>query len=739
MLGFVLVFLLIKIIIGNNNNNLVDYCSVDFLCNQEISYSYPQKGYSEVFRYLSEPIFEDICLTIQPLHPSYNTVSFDTHALYCNTTQRYGNSEVDNYQLIYLPFIVPEGLYSIEFFEVSRAKSINAIFSQVYYFTEFLYGNALTFPIQIMHPSYGSLKSRTFSFLVSPPVSYHRTFDGIFLAIEGIFHSLLPTDTRTIDAQSVTEPATWFLSVHPILQSNLFRQLIVDLELLTMLEPDILPVLYGEKQMMDYSAGENIPRRLSPEEVSLIQFGLPNYRYIEFILSDEEILAQRLFHVKENIQNEEQLQRILDEEKRLWKEQLRKVFEERGFNSGQKKNRTLPGSTGINKNTKKKNDVKKQNNKLQQNPFFQINPKSVSAVPQTNPQETGRAEGGQSRKDRKMNICIKTGNSMDGQKKIFLQQTEFMNSEKFNFIWIISLIMGETIEKYEKNFDQLDPKSFFHHLFSLQKRQSNVFVTNSAFNTHLLQSEDLEEIPVGETISAAMIWEQNKTRLYEYMHQHYVNVGGNLDLLTPSWCKQFYEVMKSIFLDNSCDLMIYGNARGFTSDVFITDVGKSLSIPTMTELLNLYLDERGIPDIIVAPSLHSLNHDSVQLPVASNQLYYSFKQNPLGVVIAPSVDYQNFFHKHYEERIKQRKAFRRAKSCDLFNHYEFPYEVNPETDVFIRHYPCILIGFVARLAGGELMNSFVVSFRFFIFHYYLFFCIFQRKILDWCYKPLIMH
>jgi hypothetical protein len=713
MLRFVFFVLLIEIIIGNNNNNnnLVEYCSIDFLCNQEISYSYPHKGYSEVFRYLSDPIFEEICLTIQPLHSSSNRVSFDTHALYCNTTQRYGNNPVDNYQLIYLPFVVPEGLYSIQFFEVSRTKNVNSIFSQIYYFAEFVYGNTVTFPIQILHPSYGSLKSRTFSFLLTPPTlsssnNNHRSFDGIFLSIEGIFHSLLPPETRTIDAQTVTEPATWFLSVHPILQSNLLRQLILDLELLTALEPDIIPVLYGEKQMMDYSEGKN--RRLSTEEVSLIQFGLPNYRYIEYILSDEEILAQRLFNVKDSIQSEEQLQRILDEEKRLWKEQLRKVFEERGFNSGKKnnkQNRSPPGQTGSSRSIKNNNVVKKENNKLEQNPFFQINPKSSSAASQTTRPETERADGDHSRNVRKMNICIKTGNSMDGQKKIFLQQTESMDPEKFNFIWIVSLIMGETIEKYERIFDQLDPKSFFHHLFTLQKRQNNVFVTNCAFNTHLLQSEDLEEIPVGETISAAMIWEQNKTRLYEYMHQRYVNVRGNLDLITPSWCKQFYEVMKSMFLDNSCDLMIYGNARGFTSDVFITDVGKSLSIPTMTELLNLYLDERSIPDIIVAPSLHSLKHDSIQSPVASNQLSHSYKQSPLGVVIAPSVDYQNFFHKHYEERIKQRKASRRANSCDLFNHYEFPYEVNAETDVFTRHYPCILIGFVARLAGGKLMTS----------------------------------
>ena len=59
-------------------------------------------------------------------------------------------------------------------------------------------------------------------------------------------------------------------------------------------------------------------------------------------------------------------------------------------------------------------------------------------------------------------------------------------------------------------------------------------------------------------------------------------------------------------LSENCDLMVYGNSRGFSSDVLITDVCGLLGYPTATELLNLFADTRVLADAVVRAVVYSI-------------------------------------------------------------------------------------------------------------------------------------
>jgi hypothetical protein len=654
---------------------IVEYCSIDLLCQQKISYSYPKKGYSEVLHYFPDPIYESLCLTIKPLRAPSVPLLFDTNAVYCNATKATENV-IDSFQLFYLPFLVPEGLYSIQFFDTSIQRGIKSLSSQIYYFTEFFHENIIPIPVQIFEPSVGTLASHKLKLLFQAPVLTTSTVpggevpDGIFFTVDGIINQVLSLESSFIETATTIEPASWFFSMQLIAHSDYLNRLLLDIHLLAPNDAAVLPILYGEKKFDDFQGKEN--HQVTAEQVSQIRLGLPNYHYMEFILSDQEILEQRLYSVKGSFQDFKQLsEKKLKKEKIIWKSKLNELFQERGFST----------------------QDRRQNEML----TFEANVNSAITV-----------SSERKKKKKRMNICVSTGNSMDGQKKIWLQQTEFMDQEKFNFIWIMSLSAAESIEKYIAMFHEgsLNQNSLFHHLHTLKTKQENVIIVDSAFNSHLIAQEDLAQFPEGDRNypSAAMVWEHNKTKIYEYAHDRYLRAGGNLEAITPRWCNHMYEVMKKNYLENNCDLMVYGNARGFTTDVILTDVGKTLKIPTLTELLNLYLDEQSIPDIIVAPSLHSLQHESIQLPVEGNQRFHQYTVRPLEIVIQPAVDME-FYQKKYEEKLEKfRQPFKRAKNCEMFNDYQFPFELNQERDVFTRHYPCVLVGFVGRLSGGELFD-----------------------------------
>ena len=370
-----ILFWIFLIVVWSNDPNVVEYCPIDSLCNQFTSYSYPLRGYSEVFYYDLENSITSTCLQLSPIKVQ-NNLPFDPNSIFCNSSTVI-DDQVLTFQYFYLPFIVPEGLYNIHFFEISRALAKHAIISRTYYFMNFNASNSLLFSPFLAEPKFGTLKSRKMKVLLTPDSRVSPYYDGIFLSICGIFSQLLPPQTDIIETQSITEPGSWFLTFLQVKEANLLQSLIIDLQLQDTSEPDVLPILFGSKQLP--KSENDAYRQISQEDLARIEFGLPFESYMEFILSDQDILNQRLFYPKQSISNFEQLYTKLSFEKKRWKNKLTKLFQERGFllNSAvdSPESSTTPKKTLDNSSTRRR---KLSIESISGNPHLIINPSSSS-------------------------------------------------------------------------------------------------------------------------------------------------------------------------------------------------------------------------------------------------------------------------------------------------------------------------------------------------------------------------
>lgn len=291
-----------------------------------------------------------------------------------------------------------------------------------------------------------------------------------------------------------------------------------------------------------------------------------------------------------------------------------------------------------------------------------------------------------------INICILSGLQMDGQKKIWLDQFSNLSPSEFRFTLILSDPTGSNLNP--------DKQSIFSHLSS----SSNVKVVYQS-NAQLTISEDNLSIkPSDGGPSAEEFWQNNMTRLFIYMHQRFESANGQVDLISPDWVRVYYQTNIDFYSPLQCDMFVYGNSRGYSSDVFIVDFAKVLQIPTMTELLNLYLEEDLLPDIIIAPSLHSLQHESIQYPIHQKLLHRG--STSFGIVISPSVELKHFNSVKFSQALPNVsiKPQSRAKSCNI---------TSPEEKTVLNkfrtflHWPCIMIGFVGRVTAEKNPGLFV--------------------------------
>jgi hypothetical protein len=636
--------------------DVVEACSVDLLCDQYLSYSFPSKGYSQIFLYSEKDLnLDSICLSFSVVSKSILSPGLVENRVYCNETLDRSAS----YPSLIIPLVLSEGLYSISFFAASRNEHYNIFENQHHYIFPLVDLSKEPFPFnyQLTSPSFGSLVAGKLKLLFKPFYSdSQRNYQAVVLCIDGAINNILPANADVVQTQNEIEPGSWFISLLPVSHADTAFTLVTEMFLSLQVDKTVLPYIFHPGKYEERLKEVKESRRMfSSSDLSLMNYGLPYYHYLEIVLSDDEIANQRLFHSQRRLQlNEQTLQLQLIQEKINWKSQLKKLFYERNFVNIFRNRSSTTANSDANNILAKKN----------------------------------------------MNICITSGGSMDGQKRIWLQQIEYMNPEKYSFIWILSFLEGGTVETLNAS----NPNSFYNQLLQVTARRplsNNIKIVNSLYNYHVIQEEELSQIPPDETIPVSMLWQSNKTKLYEYLHERYNKAQRKLENITPRWCYEFYQIMKRILIDNECHVIVYGNGRGFNTDVFITDVAKVLGIPSITELLNLYLDDRAIPDIIVGPSLHSLKHQTIQQPVIINQASNGYSVLPLQVVISPSVNQEVF--SPVAAKITSASLLK-AKSCSLYNNFTLPFQLTKEGDVFIKHYPCILVGFVGRLSIGDFVS-----------------------------------
>lgn len=267
-----------------------------------------------------------------------------------------------------------------------------------------------------------------------------------------------------------------------------------------------------------------------------------------------------------------------------------------------------------------------------------------------------------------IDICIWTSSVMDGQKRIWLQQAEFLDHSKFSFAWIISLLGNHTVaEAMRSPLDFLLKGSLIAALLEIP----DSVMVDSPFNMLSLPVATIADSPAGIDVQlSTSLLESNQSVLFEYVRQRLVIANGTIELTSPPWCRRILEAVKEVLTSLQCDILVYGNNRGFSSDVLITDVARALGIPTVTELLNLFIHPYVMPDVVVAPSHYALNHKSIQTSLLEAKVL------PATGVICPAVD---------------------------FNHF-YPRPTSPLVRKDIVMPALIKIGFVARVSVGEKLR-----------------------------------
>eukprot|EP01032_Pedospumella_encystans_P009477 gene9477-11152_t len=280
------------------------------------------------------------------------------------------------------------------------------------------------------------------------------------------------------------------------------------------------------------------------------------------------------------------------------------------------------------------------------------------------------------------------GNTIDGLRSVWLQQSEFMDSNRFAFTWILAA---------EATTQQSPPSKYTLRvaLRNLSNYNHNVFVQDTA--GFALQLNDLHEIPNDGSSAAVYMWAGNTTNLYLYAHQRWRVANRDIDAMSPPWCKRMYENMRLSLLTAGCKVAVYGNDRHFGANVVIIDTARTLNITSVGELSNHIVHPLTVPDVLVAPSEFAAHHPSIQElleSVAANNMHNT---GVTLVVISPSVNTDTLRPPLPEERsnAKLQQQLYRHLGCVVTG------------TAPINRSPCIVIGFLARLSKEKSPGLFL--------------------------------
>lgn len=115
-------------------------------------------------------------------------------------------------------------------------------------------------------------------------------------------------------------------------------------------------------------------------------------------------------------------------------------------------------------------------------------------------------------KPEKVNVCIWSSLNMDGQKRIWLDQTEHLDDSKFEFTWIISLGEGKTIADVSRNGN--GNPTLLSLVTSVLNLRKNGRAIDSPYNSVVLGVEALEMDPEDGRQPASQIWDGDELALY---------------------------------------------------------------------------------------------------------------------------------------------------------------------------------------------------------------------------------
>jgi len=317
-----------------------------------------------------------------------------------------------------------------------------------------------------------------------------------------------------------------------------------------------------------------------------------------------------------------------------------------------------------------------------------------------------------------INVCIYSNDVMDGQKTIWIQQSQYMNdfNRNIHFTWFLDMYDDNPVmlsllkinEYYDKKYkDDRDGDKHHHphHLISIkedvqfkitQNDLQSISYYNDEYNDDVIQNDDHHHN-----------WKNNITIIFKYIYDRFIIANRNISNIQPLWCKKFYLLLQQQLLSENCNIIVYGNPRHFNIYSLVLLVSDLLLIPSVTELCNHYLNEFMIPTVIVAPSIHAIEHDGLNIHESQSSLS-SASTSVIKMVIPPSVDTNKFrpYDDMFDDGLTSTPPYHHP-SCNIIS--------NSMNHTHHHHHPCVVIGFIARLAPGL---------SFWINTYHLFFIIF---------------
>jgi hypothetical protein len=295
-------------------------------------------------------------------------------------------------------------------------------------------------------------------------------------------------------------------------------------------------------------------------------------------------------------------------------------------------------------------------------------------------------------RESRVNVCFFGADLMDGQRRIWLLQSEHMDRSRFRFKWILGQHQGGDLGDTATVADS-SVRSQLKHLTYVEVLDSPGFE---------ISLQELQDDPGDGGPPASAVWRGDADNLFRYAHQRLIKHKHVINEVRPQWCRRMYQRTRDVLLRGNCSIVVYGNTRlqdgKVGGDVVITDTARALGIPSVAELMNLFVSEQILPDVIVAPSAYALQHESIQAVLgnarsgvnrstgATVDVTQQLSAKLVGVVIPPAVDTAHFDPTRYRAASGEREA----------HTYRHP-ACGEEALV-----PCVVVGFIARLAPGTV-------------------------------------
>eukprot|EP00605_Chrysophyceae_sp_TOSAG23-4_P000668 GSChrysophyteH1.ASY1.ANO1.750.1 assembled CDS len=216
--------------------------------------------------------------------------------------------------------------------------------------------------------------------------------------------------------------------------------------------------------------------------------------------------------------------------------------------------------------------------------------------------------------DDKVHVCIWASNVLDGQKRIFLQQISNL-PEGFTFTYFmaspslatsqenLTLSQLQTMNDLERNLYELSRQPAKTGRRRIQVVDSPTMDMRIDSSFWVVPPDD-GAVPLSGT--------ESEEEVLQYMAARLQAANGKIDSISPEWVKSPYKALRSAMLEHQCDVSVHGNVRGTSPDSFLIGAARELGIPTVAELLNLYVDADSSPDLLIAPSLYAMEHESVK-------------------------------------------------------------------------------------------------------------------------------